>query len=94
MSQSRCVAVDRPAWRAVTPHVAQQLFAGEHARGFADQRLQQLELLRCQLDLPLADTYLARAMVDGQRGDSADRCGARLVGSAQQDADAAAHSSG
>src|ERR1700733_9188016 len=42
LSQPRCVAVDRPAWRAVTPHVAQQLFAREHAGGFGDQRLQQL----------------------------------------------------
>jgi hypothetical protein len=52
--------------------------------------LQKLELLRREVNLPLADAYLARGVVDGQRAGPDDQVGVRLAGPAQQGADSAA----
>ena len=86
------MAVERagPAAVRVAPHIAQQLFAREHAGRLGDQRLQQRELLGGQLDALLADLDLARQVVDDQRPGAADPRGRPLVGSAKQRADPSA----
>jgi hypothetical protein len=54
----------RPRRARVSPHVAQQLLAGEHARGLRGQAAQQLVLLRGQLHAIAVDPHLARGEVD------------------------------
>src|SRR5215210_937110 len=67
-AQTACVRVERPRrpHELESPYVAQKLFLREHTRGLGRQGAKQRELLRRQIDLPVAQPHLARDRVDPQ----------------------------
>src|SRR5437868_8038467 len=69
------VYVDRArvAGERVSPDALEQLVAGEHEPAVVEQLPEQIELLRCELDLRLADLRLAPARVDDEVAVPEDR---------------------
>ena len=56
----------RVAGEGVPPDALEQLVAGEHEPAVVEQLPEQVELLRRELDLVVADAHLAPAGVDRQ----------------------------
>jgi hypothetical protein len=54
----------RVARERVAPDALEQLITGEHEPAVVEQLPQQVELLRGELDLLVADVYFAAARVD------------------------------
>jgi hypothetical protein len=55
--------------RLEPPHVAQELFLGEHSRGLGRKHAQERERLRRQIDLSLAHSHIATCGIDPQLAD-------------------------